>query len=70
MILKGKTQKGKNVVQRDGAEWRIERADPSVACFDGRPGLFIVPVGHVEPSRATRWIEPNNDEHFEIEGEA
>jgi hypothetical protein len=65
MRLRGKTNRGKNVVQRDGSFWCLIQNNPSVICFNGRPGLFIVPAGEGKLS-ASRWIETHNDPDFEV----
>lgn len=63
MKLRGKTNRGKNVIQRDGMFWRIIQNNPSVVCFNGRPGLFIAPQGNIS---GARWIETHNDADFEV----
>ena len=68
MILKGKTQKGRNVIQRDGKRWEVKRMSSHVLCFDGRPGWLIAPVSTTAGcSRQWRWIETRNDANFTIE---
>ena len=64
--LKGKTQKGKNVVQRDGSEWWACGASVKVQCLDNGPGLIIAPINCSRGHRAARWIKPDGGEHFEI----
>jgi hypothetical protein len=65
MILVGKTNKGKNVVQRDGAEWSIIRTETNCICFNGQPGTFIEPVTG-DKARASRWIQFPFDPDFEL----
>jgi len=64
--LKGRTQKGKNVVQRDGSEWWTCGARARVQCLDNGPGLLIAPKGCTRAHRAARWIAPDGGEHFEV----
>jgi hypothetical protein len=64
IMLKGLTQKGKNRVRENGAEWRIIVDANSVACLKGVPGFLIEPV--TGNQNAIRWIAKQHDEHFEI----
>ena len=61
MILTGTTQKGKNVIQRDGNAWIVVRSSASVICFGGDAGFLIQPIDQPEKSR---WIREVGDEHF------
>lgn len=63
MLLKGKTQKGKNVVQRDGAVWVVVRSSASLPCFNGDSGFLVQPIDNPEKSR---WIREVNDTDFEF----
>lgn len=64
--LKGKTQRGKNVVQRDGARWWTCGARVKVQCLDNGPGLLIAPEGSTRADRASRWVPPGGGKDFEI----
>ena len=64
MILRGKTQKGKNRVRELGEHWLVCAQRDSVL-FDSRPGpwLLVMPAGNPEKSR---WIHATHDNDFEI----
>lgn len=65
MILKGKTQKGKNRIRENGAEWILIRAKDRVI-FSNKPGPWwlIEPItNHRENSR---WVHSTDDIDFEI----
>jgi len=64
VILKGKTQKGKNRIRELGSEWVLERTANTVL-FDARPGPwgFVSPVSN--PDNA-RWIHLQHDNDFDI----
>lgn len=61
MLLKGKTQKGKNVIQRDGNTWIVVRSSASLPCFNGDSGFLIQPIDCPEKAR---WIREKNDVDF------
>jgi hypothetical protein len=61
MLLKGKSQKGKNVIQRDGSVWIVVRSSASVQCFNGDSGFLIQPIDSPDKSR---WIREKNDADF------
>jgi hypothetical protein len=63
LTLVGKTQKGKNFVRVNGAEWTILIELESVMCLKG-PGFLIVPINGNE--KAIRWIAKQHDTDFDI----
>lgn len=64
MILKGKSQKGKNRVHELGEEWTLIRTVPTVL-FDSSPGPWAMIVPISDPDKG-RWINLNNDKDFVI----
>jgi hypothetical protein len=70
LVLRGKTQKGRNRVRENGAEWEVIRISDKVL-FDDRPGpwLFVNPTSRTDDDKS-RWIHSSADKDFEIvEGE-
>ena len=66
LTLIGKTQKGKNVIARDGKDWQIVKSCDFVPCLGNKPGLLITPKGKKRLSRGSRWIETNGGNDFEV----
>ena len=64
MILTGKTQKGKNIIQRDGKAWKVIRSSASLECFNGDAGFLIEPIDGDDLVDQSRWIREVNDENF------
>lgn len=58
MILKGKSQKGKNRIRELGAEWALIREGTGGA-------LLLQPASTINPEKS-RWILKKNDPDFEI----
>lgn len=60
MIIKGKTQKGKNRIREWGSEWNIlERKGDRIA-------IVSIKEQCNWSANSVRWIEKNNDQDFEI----
>ena len=65
MILKGKTQKGKNRVRELGSQWTLVRSTDSVAFSqESGPWWLVKPVNGFE--RDSRWIRNTKDKDFEV----
>ena len=66
MILKGKTQKGKNRIRENGAEWVLLReADSVLFNHEVGPWFFIRPINRFDSDK-DRWIHSKHDIDFEI----
>lgn len=66
MILKGKTQKGKNRIRELGAEWILLREEDSVLFNTERgPWFLIRPANRIDDDK-DRWINSKHDIDFEI----
>lgn len=63
-----RTKRGKQLIKAHGDVWHVVRTRDSVACFDGRPGMFVVSAQDPH-SHTIRWIETNGAPHFHIEAE-
>jgi hypothetical protein len=66
--LKGKSNKGKQLLKKLGVDWVIVERHDSCQCFDGRRGWLIAPIDATigEKFDSMRWIEPINDKDFEV----
>lgn len=66
IVLKGKTQKGKNRIREIGEKWVVVRIDKSVLFSNQEgPWMLVRPHGDKNNSRA-RWVHPKRDENFEV----
>lgn len=65
MLLKGKTQKGKNRIRELGSRWTLLRTEPSVL-FSSEPGPWwlVAPAGG--PEEKSRWVHPERDRDFQV----
>ena len=65
MILKGKTQKGKNRVRELGSQWTLMRSADRVM-FSQEPGPWwlVKPINGFETD--SRWIRNTKDKDFEV----
>ena len=65
MILKGKTQKGKNRVRELGNQWALVRTTDRVQ-FSSEPGPWwlVKPINGFE--KDSRWIRNTHDKDFEV----
>lgn len=61
LILKGKTNKGKNRIKVHGTEWCVVEVRQSVSCVNG-PGMLIRSLS----TNDKRWIAQENDIDFAI----
>ena len=65
LILKGKTQKGKNRVRELGEAWRVlETTDSVVFSPQSGPWAMIVPINGDQDK--ARWVHLSNDADFEV----
>ena len=65
MILRGRSQMGKNRIRELGSEWVIVReSDNLLFNLSSGPAWLLQPVGH--DSEKSRWVFKNNDPHFEV----
>jgi len=67
MILKGKTQKGKNRIRELGEEWILIREADSVLFNHERGPWFFIRPASGKPDKE-RWIHSKHDVNFEITG--
>ncbi len=63
MILRGKTQKGKNRIRELGDEWFIIRESGFVGCAEG---AWLLQPASTTDEEKSRWILKKNDPDFEI----
>jgi hypothetical protein len=65
VILRGKSQVGKNRIRELGSEWVIVReSDNLLFNLSSGPAWLLQPVG--QNSEKSRWVFKNNDPHFEV----
>lgn len=66
IILSGKTQKGKNRVKENGAQWVVIKMSEACIALDNKPAAWIEPLSGTDNSR---WIHTSiPDPDFQLEG--
>jgi len=56
VIVKAKSKRGKQLIQRLGNRWWLCRIDENLPCFDGATGVLIAPMGLGWHHAASRWV--------------
>lgn len=65
MILRGRSQMGKNRIRELGSEWIVVRESNSLLFnLSSGPAWLLQPVG--QNSEKSRWVFKNNDPDFEV----
>lgn len=66
VILKGKTQKGKNRVRENGSIWVITKIHKGMTGFSNKTSIWLQLMPEKTGDAGIRWVDSKDDKDFDV----